>query len=444
VLRAGLLFVSERNQRGGRRHVLPAYYGWRIAFTLAFTETISWGILFYAFTVFMTPMEKELGWSRAELTGGFSVALLVMGALAYPVGTWIDKHGSRALMTLGSICAALLVVLWSQVNDVTTFYLIWGGIGACGAAVLYEPAFAVIAVWFVKKRGRALAVITFAAGLASTIFIPLSDWLMHQVGWRDAVMILGIFLAVTTTPLHLLVLRRRPADLGLLPDGEPLPVEGARSAAVGVRPSEALHSRFVWMLTAAFSLAVLSSAAIRVHFIPFLIDVGIDPSTAALASGSIGLMQVAGRVVFAPLEIRFSSRAMVAGVFALQTLSMALFVLPISTALVVVFIAVFGASYGAKTLARATVVADQFGAAHYGRISSIMAIFLTGASTIAPVGAGLIYDRFGTYQPVVWMIVALAGAATVIMVLAKSQADRTPMPVLQPVIMTQEGSLDGR
>src|SRR5690606_25933574 len=169
------------------------------------------------------------------------------------------------------------------------------------ALVLYEPAFAVMASWFVRRRGTALTIITFAGGLASTIFVPLSDILLTSFGWRQAVLILGIFLAATTIPLHALVLRRRPADLGLVPDGEQHAFTD-RAPVTNRSLSDALHSRYFWLLVLAFSLAFLASNAIRVHIIPFLIDAGIDPSTAALASGVIGLMQVAGRVVFAPLD----------------------------------------------------------------------------------------------------------------------------------------------
>src|SRR5215207_11232045 len=130
------------------KHTPSLYYGWYIAITLAITETISWGIIYYAFTVFILPMEAELGWSKAQLTGGFSLSLLVAGGLAFPVGAWIDRHGSRLIMTLGSILASLLIVAWSQVTDLNMFYLIWVGLGVCAATVLYEPAFAVVATWF--------------------------------------------------------------------------------------------------------------------------------------------------------------------------------------------------------------------------------------------------------------------------------------------------------
>src|SRR5690554_3460170 len=123
---------------------LKPYYGWYITLTLALTETISWGIVYYSFSVFLAPMEADLGWSRSELTGGFSLSLLVMGAMAFPVGAWVDRHGARLLMTLGSIGASLLVIAWSQVASLPAFYLIWAKLGACAAAILYEPAFAVV------------------------------------------------------------------------------------------------------------------------------------------------------------------------------------------------------------------------------------------------------------------------------------------------------------
>ena len=397
------------------------YYGWYIAVALAATETISWGIVYYAFTVFITPMETELGWSRSQLTGGFSLALLIAGAMAFPVGTWIDRHGARWLMTSGSILASLLVIAWSQVNDLTTFYLVWAGLGVCAATVLYEPAFAVMAIWFVRRRSTALAIITFAAGLASTIFVPLSDALLRSFGWRQSIMMLGIFLAVTTIPLHALVLRRRPADMGLLADGEAKAME-SHTTVTHFSLSDALHSRFFWLLTLAFSLAYLAANAIRVHFIPFLIDSGIDASTAALASGSIGLMQVAGRLVFAPLDSRFSGRVMVATVFALQASGM--FVLLVGGASLMtvgIFIMIFGAAYGAQTLARASIIAELFGSAHYGRISSVMALFLTLAGTIAPVGAGLIYDHLGSYQLVLVLVVFLALTASSLIAFSKPE-----------------------
>jgi MFS family permease len=415
----------NRHERGAA----PLYYGWVIAATLAVTETISWGIVYYAFTVFIAPMEAELGWSRGQLTGGFSLALLAMAATAFPVGAWIDKRGPRLLMTVGSILASLLVIAWSRVTDLTHFYLIWAALGACAAAILYEPAFTVIAAWFVRARGRALALITFAAGLASTIFVPLSDVLLNAVGWRDAVLILGLFLAAATILPHALILRRRPADLGLHPDGEAGPSTRSTRPPVNISLGDALRGRFFWMLTLAFSLYALAAAAVRVHFIPLLIDAGINASAAAFASGFIGVMQVAGRLVFVPLERRFAAHTMLTGVFAMQAAAMSVLLIGITWPVIVIFLIVFGSSYGAVTLVRAAAIGAFFGASHYGRISSAMSIPLTLAGTAAPAAAGLLYDRLGHYGPMLWGAALLAlAAALVIARVRPDEASTSPAP----------------
>ena len=408
------------------------FYGWNIAVTLAITETISWGVLYYAFSVFIKPMETELGWSRAQLTGGFSLALLVAGAMAYPVGSWIDRHGPRLLMTAGSVGASVLVALWSQVDNLVAFYLIWAGIGVCTAAVLYEPAFTVIAVWFVKRRSQALALVTFAAGFASTIFLPLSNALLGLMGWRDAVLALAILLAVTTIPLHAIMLRRRPEDMNLAPDGGPSGQNSTSARQQAIKLGDALNSRVFWILTVAFSLAALGDRAIRIHFIPFLIDNGVTANAAAFAAGSIGFMQVAGRLVFAPLDTRLPATVMVSGVFALQAVALGVLIIGTSPALVWIFIIVFGASVGARTLARPSIIAELFGASYYGRISSVMQFFLTLVGAGAPYAAGLVYDQFDTYTPLLWIVLALTLLAIAVMTPLKHASVNSRPPAASP------------
>ena len=390
----------------------PFYYGWYIAIAFAITETVSFGVIYYAFTVFIAPMETDLGWSRGELSGAFSLFLLMTGLMAFPVGWWLDKRGSRLLMTLGSIGATLLVLMWSQVNSRPEFALIMTLMGCCGAAVLYELAFTVIATWFIHKRGTAMAIVTFTAGFASTIFIPLSDALLAAFGWRQAVFMLGILLGIITIPLHLLILRRRPSDLGLLPDGESS--APAKKQAVSISLPAALRSRFFWMMTLAFALSTVCISAARVHFIPLLISIGIHPSAAALASGSIGIMQVIGRMIFAPIETRFSVRTMVIGVFILLTLSMTILLFGSAPLWIALFIVLFGMAVGTHTLTRPLMVADAYGSGFYGRISSAMALVLTIARTSAPFAAGVIFDLFHSYVP---MLIGLTGFSALSLVI---------------------------
>jgi sugar phosphate permease len=265
----------------------PMYYGWLLVFTLALTETTSWGILYYAFTVFLTPMQAELGWSRADLTGAFSMALLVSGLAGIPVGHWLDRYGPRLLMTLGSCAASLLVLAWAEVDSLTIFYLIWAGIGLTLAAVLYEPAFFVVATWFVRQRGRALTVLTFLAGFASVIYLPLAGWLVQRQGWRGALYSLAVVLAAGTIPFHAIILRRRPEDMGLTPDGSrPLRFQDPKETVVapGVSVHTALRDAAFWWLSVAFFLSQLATAAIAVHLVPYLVDHGYEPGFAALTT----------------------------------------------------------------------------------------------------------------------------------------------------------------
>ena len=402
------------------------YYGWVMVLTLAVTETTSWGILYYAFTVFLTPMQEELGWSRGAMTGAFSLALLLSGLVGIPVGRWLDRYGPRLLMTLGSCAATLLLLAWAGVHDLTTFYLIWAGIGLTMAAVLYEPAFFVVATWFVRQRGRALTALTLIAGLASVIFIPLAGWLVQRQGWRGALYTLAAVLAVGTILPHAWVLRRRPEDLGLTPDGtrvgDPEHPAGAVEVS-GVPMGAALRDAAFWWLSVAFFLGQLATAAVAVHLVPYLIDRGHAPEFAAVIAGLIGVMALPGRLVFTPLGDLLPRQQVTAGLFLVQTLSLLVLLLAHGMVGVYTFVALFGMGFGAMTPARAALVADLYGPRHYGQINGVMALFVTASRALAPVSAGAVYDWVGHYQPVFWGLLVASAAATVAVLLVRHKGE---------------------
>ena len=151
------------------------YPGWRIVWALAVTETVSYGVLYYAFAAFLPAMQQHLAGSQTTLAGAFSLSVLVTGAGAIPAGVWLDRHGARGLMTAGSVLAAGLVLLWAHVDSTLALYLTFTGIGLAGAAVLYEPAYATVNAYFDTERRNALLALTMVAGLASTIFVPASS-----------------------------------------------------------------------------------------------------------------------------------------------------------------------------------------------------------------------------------------------------------------------------
>lgn len=383
-------------------------------------QVVSWGILYYAFSVFVAPMQAELGWTTVELTGAYSLALLCSGLAAVPVGRWLDRHGPRALMTAGSVAGSLLLIAWSQVSSLAAFYLVMAAIGATTAAVLYEPAFALVAVWFRRQRGRALTVLTFFGAWASFVFIPLSAWLVERLGWRPALLALAGILAVATIPPHLFLLRRRPQDLGLLPDGARPGDEQAALAAPesSVSAAAALRDKGFWWLTAAFGASIMVTVANTVSIIPYLITKGQSPTFAAQVAGLFGLMTLAGRLTIGPLGDRVPRHIVTAGLIVMQMAGLAVLALAPTTAGALVAIALFGAGAGTMTIMRAALLAERYGPANYGSISGAQNVALTGSRTLGPIGAGALSGALGGYEGALWVFIGLLGVGLAAMLVA--------------------------
>jgi len=392
------------------------YYGWVMLGAISVTEVVSWGILYYAFAVFVAPMQAELGWSRVAITGAYSLALLCSGLAAVPVGRWLDQHGPRALMTTGSIVGSLLLLAWSQVEHLWIFYLIMAGIGMSTAAVLYEPAFAIVATWFRKRRGRALTVLTFFGAWASFIFIPLSNWLVVMFGWRFAVLTLAGILAVVTILPHALVLRHRPQDLGLLPDGAAADTPTQAHAGADERSMSAhaaLREAGFWWLTFAFAVSTFATVALTVHLIPYLVERGHTPAFAATVAGLFGLMSLAGRLIIGPLGDRYARRWVTAGLMGMQLAGLVVLAAAPTSAGALIYVALFGAGSGTLTIMRAALLAERYGPAHYGSINGALSLALTGARTLAPIGAGALAALLGGYPALLWILAGLSTAGVV-------------------------------
>ena len=396
--------LDERtiNRRAARAAAPAAWWrtrGWGIVGALSITETVSWGVLYYAFAVFLIPMQLDLGLSTAELTGAFSLALLVSAVAGVVVGRHLDRRSPRALMTAGSIAATALVLAWSQVDGFAAFYALWAAIGVVMAIVLYEPAFVVLAKWFPDpdERRRAMTALTLVAALASFIFLPLSQALVDAHGWRDALVILAVVLGAITIPLHALVLRPRVAA----------PVRPARTS---VTARDALRSAPFWLLSAAFFLATCTGIAMTVHAIPFLLERGYAASFAAFAVGLIGISQIPGRAAFALIGPRLPRELAISAVFVLIAAGIAVVVGVDATAPVVAGFVLLGMGNGMATLARATAIADRYGGGSYGTISSVAAAGTTGARAAGPVGAAVFAAAVG-YSAMLWTLVGLAAVA---------------------------------
>ena len=388
-----------------------------IVAALSVTETVTWGIIYYGFPVFLRPMEQDLGASRVAVTAAFSVGLGTSALASISVGRWLDRRGPRALMTAGSCLATLLTLAWARVESLLALYVVWFLMGLAMATTLYEPAFAVVVSWFARGRDRALLTVTLVAGLASTIFMPIEAALLERMGWRSALSVLAIVLGVITIPIHALLLRQGTASAGA----------GAADGVAGsLTLGQAARTAVFWVLSIAFLVSNFATAAVTTHLIPFLVERGYSASLAAAAIGWTGAMQLPGRVLFVPISARLGSRVMVAAVFVAQAFGIGQLPLLARVGTLVPFIVLQGAANGMATLARASSLAEIFGARNYGAISGAVALGANAARAVGPVGASLLLLGLGSYPAVFWALAAslVAAGAGVLLADTSTRAER--------------------
>jgi MFS family permease len=376
--------------------------GWQLLVALGVTQIVSWGSIYYAFALLLEPLQRDLGAGKGEVAGAFSAALLVSGLCAAWIGRTIDRLGGRWVMTAGSLAAVLLLAALSQVRSLPLLYLIWLGLGAAMAATLYEPAFVVVAQVYRLNYRRALTVLTLFGGFASTVFWPVTTWLIERYGWREAVLWLAAINLVVCVPLHFALL---PKSSGAAP---PAPQAGG-----GTARRRLWGDRRFRALTLAFLAHYVVVSAIAAHLISLLLARGMSPAAAAAIGALIGPMQVAGRIV----EFGASRWLTVGQVGRVAAVAMPLSLLALlwadsSLPWLTVFAVLFGAGNGAMTVIRGALPVEMYGREHYGAIAGALATPGLLARAVGPIFAALLWSALGGYErtTVVLIVVAAVGA----------------------------------
>jgi MFS family permease len=341
---------------------------WAVIVALGLTQIIGYGSVFYSFSLLMEPLQQALGATKSVVVGAFSVALLIAGLCATLVGSTIDRIGGRMVMALGSAGAAILLASLSRVESVFALYAIYAGPGATMAAILYEPAFAVLTQIFGSNYRRAITALTLFGGFASTVFWPLTQQLIVHFGWRGALLVLAGLNILLCVPLHLMLLPGR----GLHAESSPV----ARSKAKASKSlREVLRERTFYWLCGAFVANGLIFSAMSVHMMPMLKAKGLSAAAAAAIGALVGPMQVTGRILELTTGQRFSIVRI--GLLAVSLVPVALLVFATAEARywpLVVFALLYGLSNGVITIVRGTLPAELFGRDHYGAVSGALAV----------------------------------------------------------------------
>ncbi len=362
---------------------------------LAIGQVLTWAALYYTFSSFVLPMQRDLGWDKATLMGAFTLGLAVWGASTYAVGAAIDAGRGRLVMTLGTAVAGLGFVAWSQVSSPWMLYAVWAVLGATMAATLYEPVFAVLTKRYPQRYQHAITMLTLVGGFASTLAFPAIAGLQAVLGWRPTLALVGLMLLLLVAPLHAWALRG-PALVAHA---------NAQTERDDATLQQALHAPAFWLLTGCFMLHAFVSAAMWAHVMPVFDAKGVSQHDALLVLMTIGPAQVLGRLLFVWLGGGLSLRQVGSWVMAGMPVAMALFALGRTLPALLVFALVFGFSNGLVTIVRGGLVPQYFGRTNVGRIGGAM----SGIGLLSRAAAPLI---------TAWMLLVVPGYREVLLLLA--------------------------
>jgi MFS family permease len=377
----------------------------RALVALCVTEITSWGVLYYALPVAAGDITATEGWSHGQVFTAFSVGLLLSAVAGAGVGRLLDRFGPRPVMTVGSLVGVAGLLLVASAQSLPTFFAAWLVTGLAQSAALYPPAFIAITRWYGDARTWPLTVLTLVAGLASTVFAPLTDALVEALGWRSAYLVLTGVYALVTVPLHALFLT--PPWPGHAHAGGPRVRRRAIRSVVRSR-------RFV-SLQASLTLTGLGLYAVTLNLIPLLTSRGFGHAAAATVFGLVGAGQVLGRLAFAGLPVGHAPHVRTVTIGVAAAGSLALLALLPGPALVLVAAAVLaGAVRGAFTLLQATAVADRWGTRHFGALNGSFTVPITAAIALSPAAGALASDVLGSHTAATAGFAALAAVGVLV------------------------------
>jgi MFS family permease len=399
---------------------------WALA-ALCVTQITSWGVLYYAFPVMLESIIASTGWSATAATGAFSAGLGVCAVAGIPVGRLLDRVGPGPVMTAGSVLGVLSVLGIAVADALVWFTVAWVVAGVAQAAVLYPPAFAALTHWHWPDHVRAITILTLAAGLASTVFAPLTAGLLQHMSWRSVYLVLAGVLAVVTIPLHASLVRvpwrpeRGSGRAGTAADRHVAAPYGARngSPAAGRRP--VLASSGFLLLTGAFGLSAFGLFAAVVFLVPLLTDRGMTTTMAAWALGLSGAGQLLGRLGYRWLVGRSTVRGRTVGILLAGAVTTAVVgIVPGPASLLISVAVLAGAARGLFTLLSATAVSDRWGSHRFGTRNGVFHAPVTAVMAVAPWAGALLAERAGGYPAMFLVLGAIMLVAAAVSFLAPS------------------------
>ena len=380
----------------------------RALVVLSITMIIAWGTLFYGVTLIGPRIMAETGWSKTLIFGAFSLAMLCSGLIAPRVGAWIDAHGGRGLMALGSLVGGLGYLMLAVAQSPVVLYAAYATIGFGMAGSLYDPAFATLARIAGSKARTAITLLTLGGGLASTVFWPLGLWLLSFMDWRALCLVYAVLNGVVCVLLHGLGLVTDKGEVAHAATKSPADTKADSPSEAGGSAPEALRGRIIALLALVFMMHGLVSNGMSVHITTLLGALGLSEAQAVSVGTMIGPAQSAGRLIelamggaYPVMRLGYVATGMLPLAFA------ALLTLAATAVGVVAFAVLYGISNGLVTIARGVIVLGLLGRANYGRTLGAIAMPTLVAKSLSPMAFAVLID--GPGAGVALAVMALCG-----------------------------------
>jgi MFS family permease len=389
---------------------LPFYFGWLIV-AVAFV-TMAIGVTARtAFSLLLPPLIDEFGWDRGLAAGAFSFGFLVSALLSPIAGRVMDARGPRIVILTGALLLAAGLLLAPITERPWHLYATLGVLVGGGANLMtYTTHSQFLPNWFVRRRGLAISIAFSGVGVGAITLLPWLQSIIETQGWRASCWTMGLLTICAVVPLNLLV-RKKPEDVGMLPDGAaPMGgVAGARGTnvldtgwtSIEWTLARAISTSRFWWIVLGYFCALIAWYAVQVHQTKYLIEIGFKPLTAAWALGFVSVVAIPGQIVLGALSDRIGREwvwaAGCAGFAICYAALIELEQFP-SNALLYLMVVAQGFLGYALTSVMGPIVAEIFDGPHYGSIFGTITVALIGGGAAGPWMTGVIHDMTGSYR----------------------------------------------
>ncbi len=405
------------------------FYGWRItaaSFAILFVVV---GIVYYSFPVFYPPLIDEFGWTRAQVTAGFFYSILIIGPVfGVSAGFLIDRYGTRKILMAGLLSAGLGFYGFAAMHSLAVYYIFYfmQTVGYVSGGPV--PNQVLIAHWFNRMRGRAMGMAYVGIGVGGAVAPVLTQYIIRNAGWRSAMTAFGSVIFLILIPVVLWVVRNRPAELGLHPDGD---TQRAAVAGTGTTPGSAVTLRYAartpsfWLILIGSAMSIGAVGGVIQHLQLYLRDRQFTPESAARVASLLLISSIAGRIVMGYLADRFHKKYVMIAACLLVGLSIpVLYYVHVPNA-VLLFALVFGFGMGADYMLIPLITAHCYGLASLGRLMGVILTTDAISQAFTPVLVGRIYDLQRSYNQgfAVLTVMALLGAAAISQISKRPQVD---------------------